>query len=185
MKVSKAKATENRDAILRAAAAGIREHGFDQTSVAEVARAAGLTHGALYAHFKSKEALAAEATAAAFSETLGVFADVGAAEFLARYLSPAHRDHPAQGCPNAALATEVWRQSAATRAAFAEGMERFIERAAQAFAPGDDPQARDRATMIFAAMVGGLALSRAIRDVDGAASDDILRAVASQLQALL
>ena len=88
--------------------------------------------------------------------------------------------HPAQGCSNAPLAPEAWRQRAATRAAFRDGMERLIERAA----PGDDPPAKDRATMIFAAIVGGLALSRAIRDGDSAASGNILRAVASQVQAL-
>lgn len=185
MKVSKEQASENRNAILRAAAAGIREHGFDQTSVAEVARAAGLTHGALYAHFKSKEALAAEATAVAFSDTLKAFTGVAGPEFLARYLSPMHRDNPAQGCPNASLVTEVWRQPAATREAFRDGLEHFVDLAATTFAAKDDPAARDRAIAMLAAMVGGLALSRAIRDVDDAASDDILRAVAAQLHTML
>ena len=61
MKVSKSKASDNREAILTAASTQIRGRGLDQTSVADVARAAGLTHGALYSHFQSKDALTAEA----------------------------------------------------------------------------------------------------------------------------
>ena len=53
MKVSKQQAAENHDAILRVASALIRERGLEQVSAAEFAKAAGLTHGALYSHFSS------------------------------------------------------------------------------------------------------------------------------------
>jgi AcrR family transcriptional regulator len=61
MKVTKEKATENRAALLRAASRLFQERGIDGVGVAEISKKAGLTHGALYAQFPSKEALAAEA----------------------------------------------------------------------------------------------------------------------------
>jgi AcrR family transcriptional regulator len=61
MKVTKEKATENRAALVRAASRLFRERGIDGVGVAEISKKAGLTHGALYAQFPSKEALAAEA----------------------------------------------------------------------------------------------------------------------------
>src|ERR1700686_1557683 len=63
MKVTKEKAAENRAALVQAAGRLFRERGIDGVGVAEISKKAGLTHGALYAQFPSKEALAAEAFA--------------------------------------------------------------------------------------------------------------------------
>ncbi|WP_426419740.1 TetR/AcrR family transcriptional regulator [Bradyrhizobium genosp. A] len=185
MKVSKAQATENRGAIVHAAARQIRERGFDQVSVADVARAAGLTHGALYSHFTSKETLQAEATREAFKETLAAFTGLSSEEFLRRYLSPQHRDSAAVGCPNAALVSEIWRQPEETQQAFLEGLLGFINLTSDTLGSDAHEHSRDRAVTVFATLVGGLALSRAIRDVDRAVSDDILRAIASQIKSLI
>lgn len=181
MKVSKARATENREAIEKAAAALLRERGFDQISVAGVAAAAGLTHGALYSHYRSKEALTSAATSRAFEETLSEFAGLSRAEFVQRYLSAAHRDHPECGCPNAALVTEVWRQAAGTREAFRDGVQRYVRLIAQTLETGDESEDQATAVTMLAAMVGAVALSRAIRDTDPSCSNGILRDVSSQL----
>jgi TetR/AcrR family transcriptional regulator, transcriptional repressor for nem operon len=185
MKVSKSKASDNRDAILTAASTQIRGHGLDQTSVADVARAAGLTHGALYSHFQSKDALTAEAMTCAFADCLRDFTGLPAAEFLQRYLSTDHRDNPEVGCPTAALVSEVARQPAELKAAFRSGVERFIALAGKSLEAVGAEHGRDRAVLMFAAMVGGLALSRAVRDVDVSGSADILRAVSNQLGLLV
>ena len=185
MKVSKSKASDNRDAILTAASTQIRGRGLDQTSVADVARAAGLTHGALYSHFQSKDALATEAMTCAFADCLREFSGLPAAEFLQRYLSTEHRDNPEVGCPTAALVSEVARQPAELKAAFRSGVDRFIALAGRSLEAVGAEHGHDRAVLMFAAMVGGLALSRAIRDVDGSGSADILRAVSNQLGGLL
>jgi len=185
MKVSKAQASQNRGAIVQAAAAQIRDRGFDQVSVADVARAAGLTHGALYSHFTSKEALQAEATRESFRETLSAFSSLSAEEFLKRYLSPEHRDNASAGCPNAALVSEVWRQPAETQRAFLEGLLGFINLTGDTLGCDSPEHGRDPALTIFAALVGGLAISRAVRNVDRAVSDDILRAISSQIKSLI
>jgi TetR/AcrR family transcriptional repressor of nem operon len=163
----------------------IRGRGFDQTSVAEVARAAGLTHGALYSHFPSKDALTAEATKRAFDDCLRDFDGSNASEFLRRYLSTQHRDNPEEGCPTAALVSEVSRQPVKSQTAFRSGVDRFVAPASESLEASGAEHDHDRAVLMFAAMVGGLALSRAIRNVDEPASADILRAVSNQLRHLL
>ena len=182
MKVSKAQTTENRDAILRAAAGQIRARGYDQMSMADVARASNLTHGAVYNHFRSKEALQAEATRYAFEDTAGAFMGLPIDAFLKRYLSPQHRDNPVSGCPNAALVSEVARQPAEIREAFRDGLLRFLAMSEEKLAAAGINQAREAAVAMFAAMVGGLALSRAVRGVDDAAAEEILQAVSNQLE---
>ena len=181
MKVTKARASENRDAIEKAAAALVRERGFDQMSVAQVAAAAGLTHGALYSHYASKEALSRAATTRAFEETARGLAGLSPAEFVQRYLSPSHRDHPEAGCPNAALACEAWRQSAGTREAFRDGIRCYVELVATMLSSGGEPPEKGKAVTVLAAMVGAMALARAIGDIDPSFSNEILSDVAAQL----
>ncbi len=181
MKVSKSRASENREAILAAASAQMRGRGLDQTSVAEVARAAGLTHGALYSHFASKDALTAEALNCAFEECVRGFAGLAAGPFLEQYLSTEHRDHPEAGCPTAALVSEIARQPAPLQEAFRLGVDHFIALAGESLELAAAKHGRDRARFMFAAMVGGLALARAMRDADPAGSADMLRAVREQL----
>ncbi|WCM18312.1 TetR/AcrR family transcriptional regulator [Paraburkholderia bryophila] len=181
MKVTKAQATENRAAIEKAAATLVRERGFDQTSVSAVAAAAGLTHGALYSHYESKEALATAATGLAFEDTLKAFGGLSAEEFVQLYLSAAHRDNPQLGCPNAALVSEVWRQSVATREAFCDGLQRYVEFIAKMLVTGDEAKSRSAAVTMLATMVGAIALSRAIRDIDLEYSDEILKDVSTHI----
>src|SRR5687768_14918347 len=70
VKVTKEQAAAHRAAIVAAAGRLFRERGFDGVGVAEITRAAGLTHGGFYGHFASKDALAAEACGQAFAESL-------------------------------------------------------------------------------------------------------------------
>src|SRR2546422_1300492 len=101
MKVSREQAARNREAILDAAAQLFRERGFDGIGVADLMKAAGLTHGGFYGHFESEEDLMAQACehASARSEILfGKLAesapDDALGEIERAYLSPRHRDDP-------------------------------------------------------------------------------------------
>ena len=181
MKVSKETKSDNREAILRAASTQMRGRGLGQTSVSEVARAAELTHGALYSHFQSKDALTTEAMQCAFADCIREFTGLSAPKFLQRYLSAQHRDNPEVGCPAAALVSEIARQPAQLQAAFRNGVDQFVALAGESLEAVGAKHGHDRAVLMFAAMVGGMALSRAIRDVDAPGSADILRAVRNQL----
>jgi TetR/AcrR family transcriptional repressor of nem operon len=185
MKVSKQQASENRDAILQVAATQIRERGFEQMSMADIAKAAGLTHGALYSHFKSKEALQSAALARAFEDCAAGFTGLTLEQFLARYLSPEHRDNAGDGCPTAALVSEMPWQSEEAQAAFHDGLIRFAALTGDTLGSGQVKDAKGLTLFAFAAMAGGVAIARAIRDTDEASSDAVLQAVADQLHRVL
>lgn len=189
MKVSKTQVTENRLAILQAAARLYRERGFTGVGVADITREAGLTHGGLYRHFESKEALAAEASEYAFQwklselEPPGADANTDAGRFLrtgvANYLSPQHRDSVGQGCPVAALAADAARETGAIADVFAQGIGRYMAQFAQRRPDGTkvapiEPEDRVRAISMLSTMVGGLILARATARGLPALSDEIL-----------
>lgn len=184
MKVTKEKATENRAALVRAAGRLFRERGIDGVGVAEISKKAGLTHGALYAQFPSKEALAAEAFAYGLKPGFEkMTADRAGGpgnltEFLDDYLSFDHRDNLAAGCPMSASASEVARQDKIVGERFAEGFEQIaalIERDLGASPVNADKH--QRALAMMAALIGGVAASRAVAKADPKLSNQILRAV--------
>ena len=70
MRISKEKAAENREKVVAAAAKLFRERGLEGVGVDALAEAAGLTHGAVYSHFKSKDELAAEAVRQALHQSM-------------------------------------------------------------------------------------------------------------------
>jgi TetR/AcrR family transcriptional repressor of nem operon len=170
MKVSREQVAENRRAIVEAAGRLFRQRGFDAVTVAEAMKAAGLTHGAFYGYFASKEELVAAALAEALASTAAPPGDPAA--YAAGYLSRAHRDDRAAGCPFAALAAETVRQPGGARAAMTEGLKRQIERLSFG-APGADAAERRRAAIGgWAAMVGAMILARVCDDP--ALSDEAL-----------
>ena len=194
MKVSKAQAAQNRQDILEAASRLYREHGLDGVGVAEVTRGAGLTHGGLYRHFESKDALVREACARAFDWSIAPLDGLQGTEqgsLAARvqsYLSPQHRDSPGSGCPAAALAVDVARAGADLSAVFAEGVERNIVRFARVIGGLGDNQAPDdalraRSMAMLSGMVGALVLARATAAANPALSDEILATVSARLLA--
>jgi TetR/AcrR family transcriptional regulator, transcriptional repressor for nem operon len=184
LKVTKEKATENRAALVQAAGRLFRERGIDGVGVAEISKKAGLTHGALYAQFPSKEALAAEAFASALKPGLEkMTADrdgrpATLADLLDSYLSLDHRDNLAGGCPMSASASEVARQNKMVSERFTEMFEQVVALIERDL--GDSPVNADkhqRALAMMAAMVGGVAASRAVAKADPKLSNQILRAV--------
>ena len=170
MKVSREQMAQNRRRILDAASRLFRARGFDAVSVAEVMKAAGLTHGGFYGHFNSKDDLVAQTLAHALTPDAGGGGDIGA--YLDAYLSPRHRDNAGDGCPTAGLAADVRHQTAAARLAMAEGVRSQFDRISQAL-PEMNPADRRRAAIgSWAAMVGAVILARAIDDP--ALSDEVL-----------
>ncbi|MFK3649862.1 TetR/AcrR family transcriptional regulator [Lysobacter enzymogenes] len=169
MKVSREQVGENRRRILDEAGRLFRARGFDAVSVAEVMKAAGLTHGAFYGHFQSKDDLIAQ-TLAHVLATAEVRAEPEA--FLADYLSSRHCADAAGGCPVAGLGAETLRQSPQARATMTAGLREQLRRMSDS-APGADAPARRREAIgRWSAMVGALTLAR-LSD-DAALSEEIL-----------
>lgn len=194
-RVSKEQAQENRRRIVDTASRLFREQGTDGVSVADLMKAAGLTHGGFYKHFDSKEALVDEATACAFDavdeqvtarpkaddDNSGDNGDgdgdpeAARRAFIDHYLSPEHRDDMAGGCPTAGLAVDMARGAAgsAARHTYAEGVQAFAQRMATDDGNGDDGLAR------LSTMVGALILARAVSD--DALSDALLAAAKAEV----
>jgi TetR/AcrR family transcriptional repressor of nem operon len=176
MKVSRDQMQANRLRILESASRLFREKGFEAVSVAEVMKAAGLTHGGFYGHFDSKDDLIAQAIAHIFTAEQGDQGDqsdrgnLGA--YLNAYLSSRHRDSVGEGCPTAALVADIRRQTPAARLAMTEGFRSQIDRMARAVAAPGAAASRRHAVGAWAAMVGAVVLARAIDDP--ALSDEIL-----------
>jgi TetR/AcrR family transcriptional regulator, transcriptional repressor for nem operon len=160
--------------IVKEASRLFRERGFDNVSVGEVMKAAGLTHGAFYAHFGSKEELQAAAVAYGQKVTLGRVqhstSKKSNGSIADRYLSRWHRDNPGDGCTMAALAQEVARSTPEIKAALEHGFEKILS-----VRDGD----RKEAIFWAAAMIGGVVLARAVKDPR--LSDEILRSVRQKL----
>ena len=188
MRVSREKAAEHRDRIIDAAGALFRAKGFGGIGVADIMKAADLTHGGFYGHFASKDDLVAQASrrtmaraAANWTKLVEAAPDNPYTALLEHYLSPKHRDDPGKGCAFAALGNDAARSGKIVRRAFAEGLAPLIDILAQSI-PGKSKTARRRkAVAAMATLVGALTLARA---VDGTPlSDEMLEAAHRELAA--
>lgn len=167
MRISKQQATANRERILAEAARLFRERGLAGVGVDALAEAAGMTHGALYSQFGSKERLAAEALNHALENSAARAGQAATlTELAAGYLSERHRDAPGRGCAIAALGAEMPRHGGTMRHNFTEGLRRMVARVA-ALLPAAQAEARQAAAMAHVAtLVGALVLARAVDDPD-------------------
>jgi AcrR family transcriptional regulator len=155
--------------ILDVASAQFRESGIAAVGLAGIMAEAGLTNGAFYTHFTSKEDLVREVLCDALERREQRHKDnlengVPVETTIRDYLSPRHRDHAAAGCPTAALASEIARHPKATRDAFTGKMSDIIALMAAQMRDGSAAERRRRAISVYATMVGALQLSRAVND---------------------
>ena len=158
-----------RQRIIETSARRLKRDGIDGAGVATLMADAGLTNGAFYAHFASKEDLVATAVAEQLRAQAGGFGAqppgaAGVEQIVREYLSVGHRDHREEGCPSAALLDEIGRCSDTTKQAFTGGVLAVVEDIAARLSPEDPETARLQALSVYAAMVGTLQLSRALSD---------------------
>src|SRR5215217_7227938 len=171
MRYGKDQKQATRRRIVEAAGRRFKEDGIDGAGVAAVMSDAGLTNGAFYAHFTSKEDLVAHVLAdqlRAQRQSLDSEPSdrAGLEAFIRSYLSPQHRDQCADGCPSAALLDEIARRPAATRQVFTDELMGVIDDIASRLDPTDAEAARAEALTIFGMMIGTLQVARALTDRD-------------------
>jgi TetR/AcrR family transcriptional regulator, transcriptional repressor for nem operon len=190
MRVSREQAALNRDRIIDAAGALFRAKGFGGVGVADIMKAADLTHGGFYGHFASKDDLVAQASTRAMARAATNWERIveGAPDepftaLLKHYLSPRHRDDPGKGCVFAALAADASRSGKVVRSAFGEGLELLLDILADAIPDGSKAARRRKAVAAMAALVGALALARATEGTP--LSDEILDAARRELLAAM
>jgi TetR/AcrR family transcriptional repressor of nem operon len=188
VKVSGKKVAEHRAALVATARRLLQERGFDGACVADISREAGLTQGALYGQFKSKDALAKAAACKAFADGAASWRELREAlpdplsAYLDAYLCESHMKGAGSGCLMAACVSDVARQDAAIGAAFAEGFRDLVALIGDAFPEGTPKQAaRRRALALVSAMVGSVAMARALEKTDPDLSREILAAAREEL----
>lgn len=173
MKVSRKQMAQNRLRILTEASRLFREKGFDAVSVAEVMKAAGLTHGGFYGHFTSKDDLIAQTLAHVLTPDDADAEHTDLAAFLDSYLSSPHCDNAGLGCAIAALAPDVRHQCHEARASMLAGVQAQIDRLAKMLPQMPATKARRNAIGTWSAMVGAMVIARSMDDAE--LSDEILR----------
>jgi len=155
--------------IVETAGRRLKRDGIDGSGIATLMSDAGLTNGAFYAHFTSKDDLVASVV----QEELGAQAATlhqlvpgvaGLEQLVRAYLSPSHRDHRDAGCPSAALLDEIGRSAEVTKDAYTAGAKTLVDEIATRLSPGNPESAHGRALILYTMLIGTLQLSRAVND---------------------
>ena len=179
---------QTRRRIIETAGRRLKQDGIDGSGIAALMTDAGLTNGAFYAHFESKDDLVANVVADQLRAQHAVLDSLPAGqgaleEFIRDYLAPHHRDHPSTGCPSAALLDEIGRCDDAVRDSYTEGMQSIVDVIAAHLSTHDPSAARTKAVGLFTLLVATLQLARAVSDRK--LSDDILESGIRNAQILL
>lgn len=177
MRFDKGHKERTRKHILEMASRRFREDGIEASGIATIMADSGLTNGAFYAHFESKEALVRESLGETLawqcSKLKAMVDDSHDFEAVVRdYLNRSHLDESGTGCPSAALLPEVGRQPLSTRKEYEAGLRCYVALLASYLPNSHSPEAMRRATAIFGVMVGTLQLARGVSD--SSVADDIL-----------
>lgn len=178
MRYSREHKAESRKRILATTSRRMKKQGLAESSIANIMRDAGLTHGAFYGHFKSREHLVREVFEASVDATISSllkgqsteqFSDVAS-----KYLSRSHRDNPGSGCALAIFAEEIRRGGKATRSAFAVKLGQMANAMAELLGESPGPDRRASALAALSVLAGGILLSRACKG--NKISDEVLDA---------
>ena len=189
MRVSRAQAAENRETVINVASRLFREHGFDGIGLKDLMEGAGLTQGAFYKQFTSKEDLAAQASRRALESVSSRWSAAAAANpkdplsaVVATFLSTDHREERMDGCPIVALGADAARQGSEVKASFEAGIRKYLELLDRWVGEADGEEPSGKAMAILSTMIGAVVLSRAVNDKR--LSKQLLQAAAKSVMGL-
>ena len=189
MRVSRAQAAENRETVINVASRLFREHGFDGIGLKDLMEGAGLTQGAFYKQFTSKEDLAAQASRRALESVSSRWSAAAAANpkdplsaVVAIFLSTDHRAERMDGCPIVALGSDAARQGSEVKASFEAGIREYLELLDCWVGEADSEEPSGKAMAILSTMIGAVVLSRAVNDKR--LSKQLLQAAAKSVMGL-
>ncbi len=187
MEKTSSKKEQTRKRMLEAASQSFRSHGYSGIGVDGIAKAAGVTSGAFYAHFGSKNKAFNDALDAGLNEVIETIPKLqkeGGAKWLQNfvkyYLGKSHRNDLACGCPLATLSPEVVRTGPETHAAYERKMKKIVELIAHGLQGKSIDECRSRAWSMLGILIGGLTMARAVKTHK--ATDEIASSI--QLSAL-
>jgi TetR/AcrR family transcriptional repressor of nem operon len=171
MRVSRVQAEENRQTVINVASRLFRERGFDGIGFKDLMEGAGLTQGAFYKQFASKDDLAAQASRRALEAAFRRWSAAAAANpkdplgaVIAFNLSMEHRAERGDGCPIVALGSDAARQGVCVKASFEAGIREYLKMLGSWIGDADGKEPGGKAVAILSTMVGAVVLSRAVND---------------------
>ncbi|AUX76641.1 TetR/AcrR family transcriptional regulator [Sinorhizobium fredii] len=191
MRVSRAQAEANREAVINVASRLFREHGFDGIGLKDLMKGAGLTQGGFYKQFESKDDLAAQASRRAMEHATRRWSSVAAASpdpleaVIELYLSTGHREEKGDGCPLVALGADAARQTEEVRAPFQDGIQAHLQILNELMEETKSPKSSEKAMAMLSLMVGAVTISRILNEEEmsqrflAAAADEVRRIAAS------
>ena len=189
---SQAAKARSHDRIVQVAAARFRECGVDAIGVADLMKDAGLTHGAFYRHFASREELVAEAVERALQDGGRAMVAIAnskldrqalLAAIVNGYLSEAHRDGLASSCAVATLAGDVAHANHRTRSAYTQQVVTYLDLLTNLIVSDKRKSRRVKAIAALSTLVGAISMARAVND--DTLSAEILRSAADELKTQL
>lgn len=170
MAQTRSKKEKTRERMLDAAGQCFRSKGYAGIGVDGIAKAAGVTSGAFYAHFGSKDGAFGAALEAGLDEVIDAIPryqrELGSGwvqAFAEFYLGKAHRDDLAGGCAMTTLSPEVVRTEPDVHAVYEAKMFGIAGLVADGLAGGSDEDRRARAWAMLGTLIGGLTLARAVK----------------------
>lgn len=171
MRVSRVQAEENRQTVITVASRLFREHGFDGIGLKDLMEKAGLTQGAFYKQFASKEDLTVQASKRAMESASGRWTAATEANpedplgaLIGFYLSAGHCAERMDGCPVVALGSDAARNGSEVKASFEAGIRTYLELLDRLIAETQGDEFKSKAMAILSMMVGALTLSRVVND---------------------
>ncbi len=177
MRVSRVQAAENRQTVINVAARLFRAHGFDGIGLKDLMEGAGLTQGAFYKQFASKDDLIEQASRRALESAARRWTEGAAADpsdplgaLIGFYLSSGHREDKMDGCPIVALGSDAARQGADVKASFEAGIRAHLGVLDALISAAGQEKSAGKAMVVLSTMVGALTLSRVLNDPDLARS---------------
>ncbi|MEI9406449.1 TetR/AcrR family transcriptional regulator [Mesorhizobium argentiipisi] len=192
MRVSRSQAEQNRQTVIDVASRLFREHGFDGIGLKDLMKGAGLTQGAFYKQFDSKEDLTAQASRRAMEHATRRWSSVAAGSpdpleaLIGLYLSTGHREEKSDGCPIVALGSDAARQGEEVRARFQDGIAAHLEVLDELMPAAKGPKTHRKAMAMLSLMVGAVTISRILGDEEmsqrflDAAAGEVRRIAAAQ-----
>lgn len=179
---------ETRTKMIDAVSQGFRKHGYGGIGIDGLSKSAGVTSGAFYSHFGSKNEAFATALAVGLDdviESLPVIQrdhGVGWVKFFVEYyLGASHRSDMEQGCAMATLTPEVVRFGPDMREVFEEKMSAIVRIVAQGLTGGNENSRDDRAWSMLGVLIGGINIARGMKSeaVSNTVADAIMSAAIS------
>jgi TetR/AcrR family transcriptional repressor of nem operon len=169
------KKQETRKRIIKAASQGFRSSGYAGIGVDGIAREAGVTSGAFYAHLGSKEGAFEAALSVGLDEVIIAIPEFQLQHgkqwlvaFSDYYLGQTHRDDLTNGCAMTTLSPEVVRTKSEFHAIYEAKMTNIVELIANGLDSVSHEELVARGWALLGVLIGGLTMARAVGSVETA-----------------